>query len=148
MAWSDTLIATNDSLEGDYKDPYDGQYYILMPNGNYMASSDMKEYNSDGDEIVTTNTTVIKSNQSGNVWDALLGGIINYVTDQSVINQALGSLTGFNVKDRQNPPIYNPNTGNVTPPPPKKSNTIWYVVGGILVLGGIITTVILINKKK
>ena len=145
MAWSDTLIAVNDSLDGDYKDPYDGEYYILMPNGNYMASSDMKEYNSDGDEIVTQNTTVIKSNESGNIWDALLGGIINYVTDQSVINQALGSLTGFNVKDRQNPPIVNQNPPT---PPPKKSNTVWYIVGGILVFGGIITTVILVNRKK
>lgn len=145
MAWSDTLIATNDSLEGDYKDPYDGEYYFLMPNGNYMASSDMKEYNSNGDEIVTQNTTVIKSNESGNVWDALLGGIVKYVTDQSVINQALGSLTGFNVKDRQNPPIVNQNPPT---PPPKKSNTVWYVVGGILVLGGIITTIILVNRKK
>jgi hypothetical protein len=147
MAWSDTLIAVNDSLDGDYKDPYDGEYYILMPNGNYMAANDMKEYNSNGDEIVTSNTIVIQQGgNGGSIWDALLGGIKTYVTDQSVINQALGSLTGFNVRDRQNPPIVNPNTGGVTPP--KKSNTVWYIVGGILVLGGIITTVILINKKK
>lgn len=156
MAWADTLEMDDD---GYYTDPNDGAVYSLESDGLYWNSDNSYAYDANGNEHSTTGGTNT-SNNSNNFWGSIWGGVKTYATNQNVMNQALGALTGFNVSNNPNPEVKNGSvkTGGSTKgntngntgdnPPAKSSNTVLYVVGGVVVLGMIVTMVVVIAKNK
>lgn len=154
MSWFQDCLEVDVTSTEDYVVYEDvcngGYYYEVEQDGKkyWKSETSGKFYNDSGFEIVTPSTKKIKEEKT--FLGKLLGGVEQYVTNQDVINQALGQLTGFTVRDNEPQQLVNSGSGrkdDFEQPTPTQNNTALYIIGGVLVVGMIATMIIVIKKK-